>query len=117
VISHHTYLLLGDPSRCPAYTCQRAILLFGTFDLSIPRLLIAGELDQRFAWPSGSAQKLLNWLRDNDILVSLAHGRLSAGGQTLFVISQDHCWTPRSLMEQWEREELARDRAEVADQE
>lgn len=112
MLNHLAFIALSE--KASAQTCQRALALFGMYDLSVPRLLVAEELDKRFGWPAGAAQKTLNHLADLDILTSLAHGRLSAGGQTLFMISESCSWSPRSLADQWERDELVRDRAQVA---
>jgi hypothetical protein len=113
VLNHIAYLLLSSDD-CSAANCQRAIRLFAEYDLSVPRLLVGEELDKRFGWPAGSAQKTLNCLFDLGILVSLSHGRISAGGQTMWMISEHCSWTPRSLADQWERDCLLRDRAQGA---
>jgi hypothetical protein len=111
MLNHHAFILLSE--KASAQNCQRALRIFGEWDLSVPRLLISQEIDKRFGWTTGSCQKTINALLDLGILVSLAHGRLSAGGQTLFMIAEQFGWTPRSLADQWQREELQRDRQTV----
>lgn len=114
MISHAAYLILSDPEKFSAKMAQRAILLFGTYDLSIPRSFIAEELDKRFAWEAGSAKRLLAQMVDAGLLQSLSRGRGSAGGQSMVMISPGCSWSPRTLMEQWERQEQTRERVEFA---
>lgn len=114
MISHSAYLILGDPSRCSAQTCQRAIRIFAEFDLSLPRALVPADLERRFSWPAGAGLKTLNALVDLGVLSSMSHGRASSGGMTMWIIAQSVGWTPKSLQDQWEREQLAQARAEVA---
>jgi hypothetical protein len=113
VLTHTAFLALAAPGVSPQ-TAQRALQLFGTFDLSVPRALVPGELDARFSWPAGSTQRLLNSLADLNILVTLSRGRLSSGGVSLWMISDSAGWTPKSLMEQWSRLESSVERAAVA---
>lgn len=113
MLNHQAYLLLSS-DNCSAADCKRAIRLFAEYDLSVPRLLVAGELDKRFGWVAGSAQKTLNCLFDLEILVSLSHGRISAGGHSLWMIGELYTWSPRSLADQWDRDSLLGDRVRGA---
>lgn len=114
MVTHQAFLILADPTRCSASLCQRAIRIFGEYDLSLPRALVCGELDKRFNWSPGSAQKTLNMLVDTGILSSMSHGRMSSGGMHLFILSREYSWTPSSLSEQWKHMQVAADRATVA---
>lgn len=111
MISHQAYLVL---STCTPQTCKHALRLFGEYDLSVPRLLVAEELDKRFDWAPGTTQRLLNQLFDLEILVSLSHGRISAGGHSLWMIGELYTWSPRSLADQWDRDSLLGDRVRGA---
>lgn len=105
MINHTLLLLLSNSGITSARACQHACRLFAEYDLSVPRQLIPQALDNRFAWSKGSAQRLLNFLTDNQVLVSLSRGRHAAGGAEIFVLAASFSWTPKSLMDQWQRVE------------
>lgn len=114
VLNHQAFLILGNPTLITASKAQQAIRLFADYDMTIPRSFVPEELDKRFGWSAGAAKKLLASLVELGVLESLSQGRLSAGGHACWVLAAGMGWTPRSLMEQWERLELVGERAGVA---
>lgn len=114
MLNHQALLILGDQSKITASKAQQAIRLFADYDMTIPRSLVPEELDKRFGLSAGTAKKLLATLVELGVLESLSQGRLSAGGHACWVLAAGMGWTPRSLMEQWERLEMVGERAGVA---
>lgn len=87
-------------SELPANRVPFALRLFADYDLSVPKLLIPGVLDERYGWKSGTAQRVIDSLVDCGLLV----------GSRLLRVSPMYRWTPEILSAQWAKMRQAEER-------
>ena len=96
--------MLADADAIGAAQAQQALRIFAGYDLSVPRMLPAGLLDEEYEWTPGSTAKLLGKLARLQLIVPV--GRL-------WMLAPEYTWTPETLAEQWREMEAAQERARM----
>ena len=112
MLNHHALALLASP-KLPSSSSQRTLQLFASHDLSLPHKLIPLELDSRYGWPAGTADKLISRLINLGLVNSLTQRRPTSTNSITLQLAPKYCWTPKSLAEQWQAMEKARERQEM----
>lgn len=98
MLNHQALALLADPSAIPATRAQQALRLFADYDLSAPRRLLPGLLDQEYGWHAGSTAAVLTKLARLQMIVPIG---------SLWMLAPEYTWTPASLAAQWQAMEAA----------